>query len=372
MICELVRSGKKVGVTAVSHKVIRNLLEAVIEAAGEEGLEVQCLHKVKDRSDELPDGIAETTTNPGLLKALASGEAQVGAGTVWAWARPDFEGAVDVLVVDEAGQMSLANTLAASPAARSLVLLGDPQQLEQPIQGSHPEGADVSALEHLLEGHETISDERGLFLAETWRLHPAICDFTSELFYEGRLGSRPGREIQKLMGPTPFAGAGLWFAPVEHEGNQSSSPEEVDRVVELYAALLADGSTWVGPDGVEAPLSPADVLIVAPYNAQVGALSERLPEARVGTVDKFQGQEAPVVIYSMTTSAPEDAPRGMEFLYSLHRLNVATSRARCVCILVGSPRLLEPECRTPHQMKLANAVCRYVELAQLVSSSESP
>lgn len=116
---------------------------------------------------------------------------------------------------------------------------------------------------------------------------------------------------------------------------------------------------------MEAPLSPADVLIVAPYNAQVGALSERLPEARVGTVDKFQGQEAPVVIYSMTTSTPEDAPRGMEFLYSLHRLNVATSRARCVCILVGSPRLLEPECRTPHQMRLANALCRYVELAEM-------
>ncbi|MCZ7537660.1 MAG: TM0106 family RecB-like putative nuclease [Acidimicrobiia bacterium] len=364
MICELVRTGRKVGVTAVSHKVIRNLLEAVIEAAEEEGLDVQCLHKVKDRSDDAPEGIAETTTNPGLLNGLMNGDAQVGAGTVWAWARPEFEGAVDVLVVDEAGQMSLANTLAASQAARSLVLLGDPQQLEQPIQGSHPEGADVSALEHLLEGHETISDERGLFLSETWRLHPTICEFTSELFYEGRLGSRPGCEIQRLVGPTPFAGAGLWFAPVGHEGNQSSSPEEVDRVADLYASLLAGGATWVDPDGLEVPLSPADVLIVAPYNAQVGALSERLPEARVGTVDKFQGQEAPVVIYSMATSAPEDAPRGMEFLYSLHRLNVATSRARCVCIVVASPRLLEPDCRTPHQMRLANALCRFRELAK--------
>jgi len=365
MICELVRAGRKVGVTAVSHRVIRNLLEAVVEAAAEEGLDVRCIHKVSSQSDDVHDGIAETTKNPELMKALANGEAQVGAGTVWAWARPEFEGAVDVLVVDEAGQMSLANTLAASQAAQNLVLLGDPQQLEQPIQGSHPEGADVSALEHLLEGHETISDERGLFLSETWRLHPAICEFTSELFYEGRLRSRPGCEIQKLVGPTPFAGAGLWFTPVEHEGNQSHSPEEVDRVAEIYAALLANVAAWVDPDDVGAPLSPADVLIVAPYNAQVGALSERLPEARVGTVDKFQGQEAPVVIYSMTTSAPEDAPRGMEFLYNLHRLNVATSRARCVCILVGSPRLLEPECRTPHQMRLANALCRYVELAQL-------
>jgi uncharacterized protein len=278
--------------------------------------------------------------------------------------RHEFEGALDVLIVDEAGQMSLANTLAVAPAARSLVLLGDPRQLEQPIQGSHPEGADVSALEHMLQGRETMPADRGLFLPQTWRLHPAVCAFTSEIFYESRLRSAAGRDQQRLVGETPFAGAGLWLVPVQHEGNQSSSPEEVERIGGIIDSLLAAGVSWIDAKGASQPLTRNDILVVAPYNAHVALLSARLPGARVGTVDKFQGQEAPVVIYSMATSSPEDAPRGMEFLYSLNRFNVATSRARCVCIVVASPRLLEPDCRTPHQMRLANALCRYAELAQ--------
>jgi len=152
--------------------------------------------------------------------------------------------------------------------------------------------------------------------------------------------------------------------PVEHEGNQNSSIEEADRVAELHAALVSSNLTWTNRQGVRAPITERDILIVAPYNAQVGALGERLPTARIGTVDKFQGQEAPVVIYSMATSSPDEAPRGMEFLFSLNRLNVATSRARCACILVASPRLFEPECRTPRQIQLANAFCRYLELAR--------
>jgi uncharacterized protein len=376
MICELVRAGKKVGVTAVSHKVIRNLLDAVVQAAREEGLALRCLHKVKEPSEKPPEGISETTKNEEFHTCVALGRFQVAGGTAWAWARREFFGTLDVLVVDEAGQMSLANTLAAAQAARNVVLLGDPQQLEQPIQGAHPEGSDVSALEHLLGGAETMPDERGLFLAETWRLHPAICRFTSEIFYESRLEPHAGCERQALVGATPhseaapfseagpFAGAGLWFVPVAHEGNQSSSPEEVERVAKLVDALLSADISWIDMHGKSKRLGRNDVLIVAPYNAQVSALSERLPGARVGTVDKFQGQEAPVVIYSMATSSPEDAPRGMEFLYDLHRLNVATSRARCACIIVASPLLFEPECRTPHQMRLANALCRYAELAR--------
>ncbi len=364
MICALVRAGRKVGVTAVSHKVIRNLLEETLRAAQEEGVDLHCLQKVSDGSGEPADGIEETGDNGELLGALQGGEAPVGAGTVWVWARPDFEGSVDVLVVDEAGQMSLANALAAARSARSVILLGDPQQLEQPVQGAHPEGADVSALEHLLGGHETLPPERGLFLDETWRLHPAICAFTSELFYESRLLARAGCEGQALTGPTPFAGAGLWLLAVPHEGNQSSAPEEVAAVATVVGALLRAGVGWIDRKGEPAPLTLQDILIVAPYNAQVAALKARLPGARIGTVDLFQGQEAPVVIYSATTSSAEEAPRGMDFLYSLHRLNVATSRARCACILLASPRLLEPECRTPHQMRLANALCRYAELAR--------
>jgi superfamily I DNA and/or RNA helicase len=265
--------------------------------------------------------------------------------------------------------MSLANALASSQAAGSLVLLGDPQQLKQPLQGTHPEGAEVSALEHVLAGARTIDRRLGIFLPETRRLAPGICAFTSEVFYESKLESLAGLERQALAGV--FAGAGLWVAPVEHRGNTSSSPEEVDAVDRIAAALLAPGSRWIDKDGVAHEMCAGDILVVAPYNAQVALLEERLAGRgvdRVGTVDRFQGQEAPVVIYSMATSSAEDAPRGMEFLYEPNRLNVATSRARCACFLVANPRLFEPECRSPRQMRLANAVCRYVELARAVPS----
>ena len=172
MITSLVRAGKKVGITALSHKVIRNLLEEVVKAAEEERTPVRCVQKVTDASDEAHASIVEITDNAAILDELQSGAAQVAAGTAWLWAREEFFESVDVLFVDEAGQLTLADVLAVSQAAKSLVLLGDPQQLGQPLQGSHPEGTDVSALEHLLGGHKTILPEQGLFLDHTWRLHP--------------------------------------------------------------------------------------------------------------------------------------------------------------------------------------------------------
>jgi len=351
----------------VSHKVIRNLLEAVVKAAGESGQLVKCIHKVTTKSDP-PSIIEELTDNGETIARLAGRQAQVAGGTPWLWARQESLGAVDVLFVDEAGQMSLANVLAASQCARSVVLLGDPQQLEQPQQGTHPDGADLSALEHMLRGHKTMPVDRGIFLPETWRLAPSICAFTSEVFYEGRLRSRPGLEREVLVRTAPREGAGLWVAGVAHEGNQNSSSEEVEIVDRIVVGLLRPGARWIDGSGVEKPMTPQDVLVVAPYNSQVALLGERLVPrgVRVGTVDRFQGQEAPVVIYSMATSIPEDAPRGMEFLYSLNRLNVATSRARCACILVANPRLFEPECKSPRQMQLANAICRYVEMASVI------
>lgn len=370
MICTLVRAGKRVGVTAVSHKVIRKLLDDVNEAAREEGIELAIAHKVTDKSDPAPVGIHETDDNKEALALLERGEAQVVGGTAWLWAREDFEGAIDVLVVDEAGQMSLANTLAAAGAAESIILLGDPQQLDQPIQGSHPEGSEVSVLQHVLGELGTIPNDQGLFLAETWRLPPEICAYTSEIFYDDRLQSRPGCELQRIEGPTPFAGSRLWLVTADHEGNQSSSLEEVEVVARVVGLLLRDGVSWTNRAGEVAALRRSDILIVAPYNAQVALLAERLPGMRIGTVDKFQGQEAPVVIYSMTTSSAEDAPRGMGFLYSLNRLNVATSRAQCMSILIATPRVFEPECRTPQQMRLANALCRYVELARTIRAGD--
>jgi uncharacterized protein len=372
MICALVSQGKKVGVTAVSHKVIRKLLEDVVTAARETNVGgVSCAHR-KEGADPESRPVREIATNEEALQSLQGGGVNVLGGTSWLWCREEFRDSIHVLFVDEAGQMSLANVLACAQAGKNLVLLGDPQQLEQPQKGSHPEGSDISALAHLLDGRRTIGEGQGLFLAETWRLHPSICKFTSELFYEGRLTSLPGLECQNIQATAPFSKPGLWFAPVSHEGNQNHSEEEVERVCALVESLTRSGATWVNRRGEQQNLTVNDILVVAPYNDQVNRLTERLPGAKVGTVDKFQGQEAAVVIYSMTTSSPEDAPRGMEFLYNLNRFNVATSRACCVCIVVGNPRLFAPECRTPHQMELANALCRYAELCEHIPLSTAP
>ena len=368
MACELVARGARVGITANSHRVIVNLLDEVMVAADERGLDVRAVRKISGSPSDGPQDprVTLATTNPQVFSRLA-GPCQVAAGTAWLWGRTEAMNSVDVLFVDEAAQVSLANALAMSQAGRSLVLLGDPQQLDQPIQGTHPEGTDVSALGHLLGERQTIEEDRGLFLEQTWRLHPDICEFTSETFYDDRLGPRPGLERQRVVSPGPVNGTGLRFLPVPHRGNRSFSDEEVDLVAELVGGLVGGDSRWTDRAGNDSTITLEDVLIIAPYNAQVFRIQERLPGARVGTVDKFQGQEAPVVIYSMATSTPEDAPHGMEFLYSLNRLNVATSRARCVCVLVGSPELFSPECRTPRQMQLANAFCRYREMADEIA-----
>ena len=366
MICELAGQGKTVGITANSHKVIRNLIDAVIEAADEHKVDLQCCHKVSD-AEEPVHRLTFTTDNGELLGALGNG-IHVGAGTAWLWARSEAFEAVDVLFVDEAAQMSLANVLAVSQAARTVVLIGDPQQLDQPTQGSHPDGTDASALDHILAGKQTIGPEQGLFLEETWRLHPHICAYTSELFYNGKLTSRDGLEQQVIKGPGPVTGAGLCFLPVEHEGNRNCSPEEAHAIEALVKGFLGDGATWVDRDGTEKPLTLEDILIIAPYNAQVFEIRQHLPGVRVGTVDKFQGQEAPIAIYSTATSSHADAPRGMEFLYSLNRLNVATSRAKCLSVMVSSPQVFEADCRTPRQMQLANAFCRYLELASTINA----
>jgi superfamily I DNA and/or RNA helicase len=271
---------------------------------------------------------------------------------------------VDVLFVDEAGQLSLANAIAVSRAAESMVLLGDPQQLDQPQKGSHPDGVELSALQHMLGAHKTMPIDRGIFLSETWRLAPAICDFTSQVFYERRLKPKPGLEDQSLTGIPDLSGSGLRYIDVEHDGRTSASDEEAAVVEALVTRLLATGSMWISENRAHSQLGVNDILVVSPFNAQVSRLRDRLPAgARIGTVDKFQGQAAPVVIYSMASSSPEDAPRGMDFLYSLNRLNVATSRAKCAVIIVANPRLYSPECKTPRHMKLANALCRYREMA---------
>jgi uncharacterized protein len=212
-------------------------------------------------------------------------------------------------------------------------------------------------LEHLLGDEQTVAEDRGLFLERTFRMHPDVCSYISAAFYEDRLVSEEACARQG----TAF-GTGVRFLPVEHAGNRQSSPEEADAVARELERML--GAEWTDANGVTRPLREADFLVVAPYNAQVRCLRERVPRGvRVGTVDKFQGQEAPVVFFSMASSSGDDVPRNLEFLFSRNRLNVAVSRARCLAVLVASPRLLEVRCRTVEQMRLANALCLLVEAA---------
>ncbi|MGH2407390.1 MAG: TM0106 family RecB-like putative nuclease [Candidatus Limnocylindrales bacterium] len=362
MILDLVRAGRKVGIAAQSHKAITNMLMAVDKAAREEGRTYRAMQKCgpEDGGAQVPS-VTITGDANAVGPALRERRIDIAAGTAWQFARPEMQGTLDVLVVDEAGQMSLANVAAMNGAARSIVLLGDPNQLAQVSTGVHPDGAGASALEHLVGSALTVPPDLGLFLDRSYRLHPAINAYISEVFYDRRLGTDESTARQAVDG-----WAGLRWRPVEHSGDDSDSPAEAAAVAAAFEDLL--GRTWTDQHGVSMPLTARDILVVAPYNAHVAAI-ERAVEARVrqrarvGTVDKFQGQEGAVAIYSMASSSAEDAPRGMDFLYERNRLNVAISRARAVAILVASPRLLEVHCQKPEQMAKANALCRYVELA---------
>ena len=356
LIRALLDAKLKVGITANSHAVIGNLLQAV---------ELPALQRCSNPEDWCQGSqVVQGKSNQAVADALSSGDANLVGATAWAWSSDELRNSVDVLVIDEAGQFSLANAVAVSCAARSLVLLGDPQQLAQPTRALHPGGAGVSVLEHLLEGHDTIPPDRGIFLATSWRMHPAITSYVSDLAYDGRLTSAPGRELHAIGGVPGLSGSGLRVHEVAHTGNAAASAPEVLAIAALWKQLLS--GTFTGHDGLARPLTTDDVLIVAPYNNQVGLLKRALPLARVGTVDKFQGQEAPVVIYSMTSSSALDAPRGVEFLYDVHRLNVAVSRAQALAIVVLSPRLLDAAVSTPEQLRQVNALCRLVEVAERV------
>jgi uncharacterized protein len=316
-----------------------------------------------DESFYQGDSIANATEVSAL--AGAGSDVLLFAGTAWLFAHADLDGPViDTLVIDEAGQVALADALAMGTAARNVVLLGDPLQLAQVSQGMHPPGTEASVLEHLLGEHATIPPDMGVFLARTRRMHPAVCRFISEVVYEGRLAGVP-----ELARQATAFGTGLRFKPVDHVGNASASREEAEAVAREIQRMV--DASWTDRDGASHPLRPRDFMVVAPYNAQVRWLRDALRAAGlggvpVGTVDKFQGREAPVVFYSMATSGAEDVPRTLEFLFSRNRLNVAVSRAMCLALVVASPRLLESRARTIEQLRLINALCRFVELAEEV------
>ncbi len=359
IIAELAARGRTVGVTATSHKAILNLLRAVTEALEEQKLTVPVYKAGGDTDDPVfAEGKVLPCANTDLAGLIGDDPVILGA-TAWGFCRPEMRGQVDTLFIDEAGQFSLANAVAVATSARNVILLGDQMQLSQPVQGTHPGNCGLSCLEHLLGEHATVSADRGIFLETTRRLHPAVCGFVSEAFYEGKLQSLAGLENQGIApgsDPRPdwlTKEAGILFIPVSHEGNSQASDEEVEVIARIAADLAR--CTFTDAEGKTRPLAMEDLLFVAPYNMQVRKLKSRLgAQARVGSVDRFQGQEAPVVILSMCSSSREDSPRGMEFLCDPNRLNVAISRAQALAVVVGSPDLLSGEFGNLREMELGN------------------
>lgn len=376
MITTLARAGRRVAITAQSHRTISNLVEEVLRAADlePEPVSLRIVQRAGEADPWVRDPRVTRANDPATALAELDAGANVIAGTSWQLARADMDQKLDVLFVDEAGQYSIANVVAAGTCAKSIVLVGDPNQLPMVTQGVHPDGVNVSGLAHLLAGEATISPQRGLFLDQTRRLHPRVNTFVSDAFYEGRLEAHPStrrvvlaRERPQPVKPhDPLAGAGVRWLPVIHRGNSAHSAQEAAVVADAVAELV--GRRQRLADGTERAIELDEVIVVTPYNAQVAEIQKALKArlgttGNVGTVDKFQGREGVVAIYSMASSSRDDAPRDMSFLYSRNRLNVAVSRAESIAVVVASPEVLEAGCRTPEQMRLLDALCRFVEVA---------
>jgi uncharacterized protein len=373
VITALLATGKKVGVASNSHKAVVNLLIACGEASRQSGRSLQGIKVGGEAEGPL------FSSNPGLHHVESTGDAYgayasgVVGGTAWLFTRLEWEGALDFLFIDEAGQVSLANAVAMARYAKNLVLLGDQMQLEQPVQGSHPGDAGLSALQYALKDpaastpdmpvlHAVVPPDYGLFLGESRRMHPLVCRFISESIYEGRLGSHPDCARQKVTVPPGANGhitneTGIVFSGVEHDGDIQQSDEEVERVKAIYNELL--GRSYTAKDGSTKPLALDDFLFIAPYNAQVRVLQDALPNgARVGSVDKFQGQQAPVCILSLCSSYGEYGSRGLAFILDRNRINVAISRAQCLAVVVADPRISGADAGSIDEMMLVNLFCK--------------
>lgn len=353
LIAHLIDQGKTVAVTSTSHKAVENVLRSVDR-------EIPMAKRPKGKPEE--DVPWDQPKDNGRLAGWRAEHPQghLVGGTAWTFSNTVIKAQpFDVMIIDEAGQFALADAVAVATAARNLVLLGDPQQLPQVVQGVHPPGSDASALGHLLGDAEVIPDHLGYFLAETRRMHPAVCRPVSELSYAGLLHSHETARNRAISGIEP----GIYLREVDHRHNITSSAEEADAVVDVVRSLV--GRTWTD-NGTSRELTDADILVVAPYNLQVRVIRRRLADAgfdetRVGTVDRFQGQEAPAVIMSMTSSSTVDLPRGLDFLLSRNRLNVALSRAQALAVLICSPRLLDADVRGVDQMRLVAGMLGLLE-----------
>ena len=370
MIAALLRDGKNIGVTSNSHNAVLNVMAACAETMQGQLSAIKAGGDSEGPVFEDYPGIRYVSSGP---DAAAAYERGLIGGTAWLFARPDMEDRLDYLFVDEAGQVSIANLAGMCRATKNIVLIGDQMQLSQPIQGSHPGESGQSLLEYLLQAHAVVPPELGVFLGVTRRMHPGICSFISGCVYEGRLQSHPETANRVIQLPRTLEGsqvipAGVAFAEVPHFGNVQGSDEEVDRIVEITEVLLKCKHT--DQDGhTIGQLQLSDILYVAPYNLQVRKLRDRLPAgARVGSVDKFQGQEAPVVIISMCSSAGDFGTRGLQFLLNKNRLNVAVSRAKSLTIVVGDPGIAHTSVNSVKDMALVNMFCRLVQHGRRITS----
>jgi uncharacterized protein len=357
VILSLITAGKRIGVSSHSHKAINNLLAKIEEVAGKIGVNFSGAKKVSTDPDSYLNGqvIADIESND----EVETGDYDLIGGTAWLFARPAMDQQLDYLFVDEAGQVSLGHLVAMGAAAKNLILVGDQMQLGQPIQGAHPGESGLSILDYLLQGEATIAPDKGILLDTSWRMHPSIESFISEAVYDGRLKAHPDCARQTLIldadANSELRPYGIRMIAMAHEGCGQRSDAEADKAVALIDNLL--GQRFIDRKGMEGVISLDNILVVAPYNLQVNALKARLPDgARVGTVDKFQGQEAEVVIVSLATSTPEDLPRHVDFFYSKNRLNVAISRARTLAIVMANPKLLELDAKTVEHLRLVNTL----------------
>jgi predicted RecB family nuclease len=360
IIAALVKNGMRVGIASNSHKAINNLLIRAAQCCTKAGIKGQFVKVSRhDEADLTATGLISTAKTARNLKITNS--LSIIGGTAWTFASDVLENTVDYLFIDEAGQVSIANLIAMARSAKNVVVMGDQMQLAQPVQGNHPGDSGKSVLDYYMADHTTVPETHGIFLPTTYRMHPDICSFISSAVYESRLKSAPGCEIQQIdVRSSKFlkSGSGIFYLSCEHEGNSQASDEEVAVIQNLFKDLI--GRSYTDKTNKKQSINPSDILVVAPYNLQVRKLQEALgPDARVGSVDKFQGQEAPIVILSMCASDASSG-RGIDFLFNKNRLNVAISRAQALAVVVGHQRLATTFTTDVEKIKMINMFARLV------------
>lgn len=343
LIRALLKDGKTIGVTSNSHEAINNVMSGVATLLREKGDDYPLFKIQKEEKIGLQQlGVKNIATNSGIKKGIVSGGSVVGA-TAWGFSRPEAQ--VDYLFIDEAGQVALANLTAMSTQATNIVCLGDQMQLPQPVEGSHPEDSGLSILDYFLKEHPTVPPDMGIFLDTSYRMHHDVNQFISDAIYEGRLANAQECNNQRILVPETVEllikyTTGIQYDAIDHSGRKQTSPEEISHIAKLVSALHK--CRWQDRNSEHHDITPQDIMIVAPFNYQVNELKKVIGEsARIGTVDLFQGQEAPVIIVSMTSSVASESARGVDFLLNKNRINVAISRAQALAIVVSSSTLLE-------------------------------